>query len=174
MRNAISILTLVALSANLEAATKMYKWVDAQGRISYQDKPPPKNSKILSEETLGDSKPSAKKSKKDKKERNTSSIDVYVTENCSDCDTVIDLLKTWGVPHQVKNIGESRDIQGILIEQTRGVGVPALFSGRSLITNTSSIDDLKKRLSSTGHIDLDAIESDSAEESEETQEIQSN
>jgi len=49
----ISQFTLIfALSINTSSAAKLYKWVDDRGRISYQDKPPPQDSKILSEETL--------------------------------------------------------------------------------------------------------------------------
>jgi len=166
-----STLIILGLSVTAEAETKLYKWVDAQGRISYQGKPPPKDSKILSEETLVDSKSS---SSSGKKKRNTSSIDVYVTTNCPSCETTIDFLKTWKVPHSVKSIEDFRDIQGILIEQTNGVTVPALFTGRALITNgTSSRDVLIKSLSKTGHVDPDELKTESAE-SEKTEDVQSN
>jgi len=121
-----SVLVTFLLSASAQAETKLYKWVDSQGRISYQGKPPPKNSKILSEETLGKSKASS-----DEGARNTASIDVYVTADCPSCDTTVGLLKTWGVPHQVKSIEDAREIQAILIEQTKGVRVPALIALKS-------------------------------------------
>ena len=159
-----SVLATLVLSMNAAAETKLYKWVDSQGRISYQGKPPPKNSKILSEETLSDSKPSS-----NEKKINSSSIDVYVTADCPSCDTTIGLLKTWGVPHQIKNIEDSREIQGILIEKTNGVRVPALFTDGQLITNTSSRDGLKDSLTQTGHIDPNAIESATSEEDSSTE-----
>lgn len=159
-----SFLTILTLSATVEAETKLYKWVDSQGRISYQGKPPPKNSKILSEETLGSSKRSS-----DEGKINTSSIDVYVTADCASCDKTVGILKEWGVPHQVKNIEDSREIQGILIEQTNGVRVPALFSGEQLISSTSSRDGLKESLTKTGHIDPSALESASTKDAQETE-----
>ena len=42
-------LCLIFFNAN---AGKLYKWVDAQGNVSYQDQPPPKGSKILSEKEV--------------------------------------------------------------------------------------------------------------------------
>lgn len=153
-----SVFAMLVLPVNAVAETKLYKWVDSEGRISYQGKPPPKNSKILSEETLVNSKSSS-----NGEEINSSSIDVYVTADCPSCDTTIGWLKSWDVPHQVKSIEDFREIQTILIEQTNGVRVPSLFIGDQLIANTSSREGLKDSLSKTGHIDPNVVESATSE-----------
>jgi len=160
-----SFLSILTLSINAAAESKLYKWVDSQGRISYQGKPPPKNSKILKEEDLGQSKSSNSSGLK----INTSPIDVYVTEDCSSCDRTVSFLKARKIPHQVKRIEDARDIQAILIEKTNGVRVPALFTSGQLIAKTSSNEDLKASLISTGHIDPEA--KDPEETTEPDQEI---
>ena len=145
-------LVALALSANVEAA-KLYKWVDADGRISYQDKPPPSNSKILSEETLKERKKVPVKSEEKLiSSTNSSPVDVYINKNCSVCDQVIDLLKTWDVAHNVKMINDHREIQRALIEQTTTVAVPAVFYQGKLFSDIDTIQGLKQNLINTGHL----------------------
>ncbi len=157
-RSVTQIAAILVLSMNVTSAAKLYKWVDAQGRISYQDQPPPQNSKILSEEEL---KTVTVKPKEFK--LNTKSIDVYVGKDCPNCDATVQWLEVWGVPHQVKNIEDHRDIQTKLIQETSGVRVPALFNAEQLIKNTATLDGLKASLVSSGHIDPDAAESNKAD-----------
>ena len=121
----------MALSTNVAFSAKLYKWIDAEGRVSYQDKPPPKNSKILSEQELVKSN---KESPATGFAANKNAIDVYVTQNCTSCDTAISLLESWDVPHNVKNIEDHRDIQNRIIQETDALRVPVFFSEGQLIS----------------------------------------
>ena len=142
------ITSLLPMSAGAES--KLYKWVDSEGRISYQGKPPPQNSKILSEETL-----KIQKKESEKKViafKNSSPIDVYINKNCPGCDQVLGLLETWEVPHNIKMINDHRDIQKILIQETSTIGVPALFYDGKLFSNIDTVDGLKDNLIKTEHV----------------------
>ena len=148
------VLLISALSISSASAAKLYKWVDDNGRISYQDKPPPVNSKILSEKTLKDR--SVDKSAADKSTTtallNTRPIDVYVTKSCSSCENTIKVLADWGVPYAEKAIEEHRDVQTRLIELTEAVNVPALFFGNEFLSDTSTTSQLRETLERTGHL----------------------
>ena len=151
----IQTVVVLTLSTHVVFSAKLYKWVDAQGRISYQDKPPPQNSKILSEQELVKSK---KEPLATEFTANKNAIDVYVTQNCTSCDAAISLLDSWGVPHNIKNIEDHRDIQNIIIEATSALRVPAVFNEGQLIRDIKTNDALKARLIDTGHIDPSATE----------------
>ena len=43
--NRLSVAVLLALCMALPASAQMYKWVDANGKVQYSDKPPPSNIK---------------------------------------------------------------------------------------------------------------------------------
>jgi len=143
------VLLISALSISSASAAKLYKWVDDQGRISYQDKPPPVNSKILSEKTLK-GKPSQKPELD--ASSNLAPIDVYVTKSCPSCESTIEVLADWGVPYTEKAIEEHRDIQTRLLELTEGVNVPALFFGNEFLSDTSTTTQLRESLEQTGHL----------------------
>lgn len=158
------VLLISALSISSASAAKLYKWVDDQGRISYQDKPPPVNSKILSEKTLkdrGTDKSAAVKSTTTAS-FNTRPVDVYVTKGCSSCENTIKILADWGIPYAEKAIEEHRDIQTRLLELTEGVNVPALFFGNEFLSDTSTTAQLRETLERTGHLKPSAPVSEEA------------
>jgi len=77
------LLSLVLVShAN---AAKLYKWVDANGNISYQSSPPPENAKILSEKDIKATRGASPQLDGGK----TSPVTVFVVENCAACDALI-------------------------------------------------------------------------------------
>jgi len=75
-------------------AGKMYKWVDKNGVVSYQDQPPPKNAKVLSEKTVGPNL-----NTEEGEGSGLPKVVVYTVENCESCDQVIALMMKAAVPH---------------------------------------------------------------------------
>ena len=128
-------------------AAKLYKWVDSKGRISYQDQPPPKNAKVLSEKYL-----KAKISSKTEPliEANTTPIDVYITVNCASCDDLLGQLDDLNVPYNAKDIKNHRDIQDRIIQETDSLTVPTAFIQNKL-TKFPTTDALKKALKDAGY-----------------------
>ena len=142
-----SYLLLLFLVVTPVHAAKLYKWVDAQGRVSYQDKPPPQSAKILSEKPL--KKPDLSSAKKIR--LRTKPIEVYVTQNCPSCESMADQLDELGVPYVEKNIEEHRDIQNTIIQQTNSISVPALFIDNKLVEGTS-VSTIAQILQEKGYI----------------------
>lgn len=137
-------------AANNSQATKLYKWVDAQGRISYQDKPPPLDSTILSEKTLKEN--SSPKPKATKNIRlNKTPVDVYISENCPACDEMLAKLVELNVPYNARNIYKYRNIQSRIVKQTNSLTVPSLFISNNLIEKLSE-SELKLKLQEEGYI----------------------
>lgn len=143
-----SIALIFASSINTSSAAKLYKWVDDRGRISYQDKPPPVNSKILSEKTIKDRSGNQSKVQRS---INTNPIDVYVTKSCPSCDKTLKMLEDWGVPYTVKAIEGHRGIQTRLLQLTDGINVPALFYDDKFLSDTLTQSSLRESLKQTGH-----------------------
>jgi hypothetical protein len=67
--NRLSVAIWLALCVALPASAQMYKWVDANGKVQYSDKPPPSNIKTekLREPPTAPTAPAAKEAKDDVK-----------------------------------------------------------------------------------------------------------
>src|SRR3989304_2708120 len=67
--NRLSVAIWLALCFALPAAAQMYKWVDANGKVQYSDKPPPSNVKTekLREAPRARSAPAASETEEDTK-----------------------------------------------------------------------------------------------------------
>ena len=152
-QSALSLLLL-----NTAHAGKLYKWVDANGRVSYQDKPPPKNAKILDEKTIDKKKPQANSDTSYKPPLRTNTIDVYVTHSCVSCDQIVDKLAELNIAHEARNIEDYRDIQSILIRQTNSLTVPAIFIDDKLVAGVK-INTLEATLQDHGYLHPEETES---------------
>lgn len=140
----VSIVVLV-LGSNSHAA-KLYKWVDKDGNISYQDQPPPENAKILKEDTIeSKAQPTASKG------GNTTPIIVYSVADCPACDSLIARLAKMGVPTENRALNEDPEAQRKILEQSDGVTVPTLFLGDKIITDTDA-STLPEKLKEAGYV----------------------
>jgi len=144
--NCVALLLLFAFSP-VHSAT-MYKWVDSEGRVSYQDRPPPKNAKVLSEKALKDKKANKQA---EPQRLNKKPIDVYVTQNCASCNEVTEYLDSIKVPYNAKNIEEHREIQQRIIQENNSISVPALFIEGEFV-KAPSRSALNEALEKSGYI----------------------
>lgn len=132
------------LLAQPAEAKKLYKWVDKNGKISYQDKPPPTNAKILEESELKASP--APSSNQDNQEP----IIVYVSAGCDPCDEVVRYLNQLKVPHIERALQDDREAQQRLLDEYESLSVPTLFIGDSIMPSPST-DKIKTALRSAGY-----------------------
>ena len=133
----IRILILVALllPATSHTAT-LYKWIDAEGNISYQDSPPPDESRILEQRELAD----ANIDERDQYNRRlakTQPIDLFTTENCDVCELVRFNLNQLGIPFNEQTLFENKPAQEQLRERSGGLNAPSLFIANQLVTSYS-------------------------------------
>jgi glutaredoxin len=114
-------------------AAKMYKWVDAHGNISYQDKPPPKNGKLIETSELKQSIPS---SSPNTQNQNVIPLTAYTITNCRDCAQLIAFLKQAKIPVSELSL-QDREVQSRILRLSGKIAAPTLFIGDTLVTDLS-------------------------------------
>lgn len=137
----LALLSLSLLNPNSANAGKLYKWVDDQGNISYQDRPPPKNAKILSEKETTAKEPEPNS--------NFPTVVVYSVEDCDLCDKLVTMLRKDKVPHIVLPLAEDRDAQTRILELADSIIAPSIFIGDKLV-QTNTEQGLKEKLEEAG------------------------
>ena len=137
----VVLVALTLATADSAIAGKLYKWVDDKGNISYQDQPPPKNAKILSEKETTAKEPEANIGFPD--------VVVYSVEDCNLCDKLITMLRKDKVPHIVLPLAEDRDAQTRILELADSIIAPSIFIGDELV-QVNTEQGLKERLEQAG------------------------
>lgn len=121
------LLFFVALAGVAPAhAAKLYKWVDRDGNVSYQDRPPPSDAGRVEEKRFG-AGGSVFGSARDDATRPP--VVLYSTPKCSACDGARAYLKARGVPFTEKNVEGDRKLQQELIKRAGGLAVPTITVG---------------------------------------------
>lgn len=140
----IFLIALITMSGSSANAAKLYKWVDSNGTISYQDRPPPKNAKILSEKTV-------KSSVSDDANKNTSlpKILVYTVDDCEACETMISMFNESKVPHIRLPLKDDRKAQERILQQFSSIIVPTIFIDDEIIQGRTP-DQVREMLKSAG------------------------
>lgn len=124
---------VIALLASFGAhAGKLYKWVDADGNVSYQDKAPPEDSGKVEYKNIGKEKAAAKSDGlEDLAERIP--VVLYAVPKCSPCDAARNYLKTRGVPFADKDVSSDLAMQADLRKRAGSLSVPTIVIGDKVI-----------------------------------------
>lgn len=122
---------LLAASAQ---AQNLYKWVDADGNVTYQDSPPPGETDaappyaldpvVAAEEAEG-ALPDVP-------------VTLYSVPVCDACDLVRHILEKYGVPFEEKDATKDTEVQKEVRELAGQLSVPVLAVGDAVITGYSS------------------------------------
>lgn len=139
-------ITVVALSSTATAG-KLYKWVDADGNISYQDSPPPNNAKVLEESTIRNN--GAPNATTANSSGGPTPVIVYTIENCNSCLRLLSTLQQLAVPYQEESL-LSREIQSRILEQTDSLAAPTMFFNNKFVSGLSD-EALKTELRAAGY-----------------------
>ncbi|MBI5612703.1 MAG: glutaredoxin family protein [Gammaproteobacteria bacterium] len=131
----VGIALAVGLACGPAQATKLYKWVDKDGKVSYQDTPPPTNAGKVEEQFVkgGDAAGSDAISEIAQKYP----VVIYTIPKCSSCDLARGYLQKRQVPFTEKNVAqgnlanqkELQDRFGELAVPTILVGTKAMKGG---------------------------------------------
>lgn len=132
--NKLTLLALTLLVSSVGSAATLYKWVDADGKITYQDSPPPEESQVLEQRELADSGID-ERDQYNRRLATTKPIDLFTTENCNVCDLVRFNLNQLGLPFNEQNLFENKPAQDQLKERSGGLNAPTLYLGDRLITS---------------------------------------
>lgn len=131
----------VALAAALaaaaaDAATNVYRWVDAQGKVHFSDTPPPVEAKSVSQKRMGGTyveESNLPYATQIAMKRNP--VTLYTAKDCgAPCDRGRELLGSRGVPYTERNaLGDNETLEA-LRKLTGGSGeVPLLQVGESKV-----------------------------------------
>lgn len=107
---------------------ELYKWVDEDGNVTYQDRPPPDESgqvqtfeQSSSQSPEGAAFPDV-------------AVTLYSIEECDACDLVRKLLNERGLPFTEKDADNDAEIQAELKEAAGTLSVPVLVIGDEALT----------------------------------------
>ncbi len=130
----------VPLRAEVAQNGKLYKWVDDKGKISYQDSPPPKNSKVIDSDVLKNQQQSAQPVKELRRASDPAPIldgsvpvMVYTADNCLPCQSVVLFLTQKQVPFIERDIRSDRRARDRLSRLSKQITVPSLFIGGEIV-----------------------------------------
>ena len=123
---------------------KLYKWVDEDGNISYQDTPPPNEAKVLDSDVLKDLKTTETPVRELRRATDegplldgSQPVMVYTADNCKPCQTVILFLTQKEVPFIERDIRDDRRARERLAKLSKQISVPSLFIGSRIIQGHS-------------------------------------
>jgi len=131
-------------------AAKLYKWVDADGNISYQDTPPPTSAKQVEETGIETSTRSTIRNAPLSEAQQSNPVVVYTLEDCDACIALLSFFRENSVPFQEQSILD-RDVQNRILSVSEKVAAPTLFLGDRLIENLTH-KNLTEQLKSAGYL----------------------
>jgi glutaredoxin len=132
LKSLVSLAIVTLCVASFAQASQLYRWVDANGRVSYSDQPPPANIKQV--KTLsgkGNVIEVAKESYESKVAREKSPVTLYANACGPVCDQAQDLLKQRGVPFTLKDPSLTPEDAVEVKKLTGTLEVPVLLVGKT-------------------------------------------
>ncbi len=127
----IGLLACLCIGVSINAhAVKLYKWVDAEGNVTYQDQPPPETDNyeeknINVQGTNLDKDPDFAMTTA----AATAPVVLYAVAQCESCDLMRLFLEHHKVPFTEKNVEGDPKIQDELYEIAGALRVPLLMVG---------------------------------------------
>ena len=125
-----SALLLLALHSTNANAVKLYKWVDADGKVSYQDRPPP-SGQAFEEKSFTDQGTSTGNNPEVSRSRaiREKPIVLYVADNCDSCDMVRTILEMNDAPYEQIAVDSDLEKQEQLKKIAGSIRVPTVTIG---------------------------------------------
>lgn len=127
-----------------QGSAQLYKWVDEDGNISYQDSPPPKDVKVLDSDVLKDLSGGQQPVKELRRAGEpelvldgSQPVMVYTADNCKPCQSVVLFLTQKQVPFIERDIREDRKARERLSNLSKQISVPSLFIGKQIVQGHS-------------------------------------
>lgn len=120
------LLIVLGLLAGAAQAGEAYRWVDAEGKVHYGDRPPADTKEVETRKIPADNPDAATLEAIKRKQR---PVVLYVAPNCAEpCQLARDFLKLNKIPYTEKNLVSNEEILAFK-ETTKLEGVPALAIG---------------------------------------------
>jgi glutaredoxin len=150
MKLALAFLSALSLLFSASVHAQMYKWVGADGKVTYSDVPPPASARQVEKRAAGAGASSGadlpyelSQAAKD------NPVTLYTTARCIPCDSGRSLLNTRGIPYSEKTVNSNEDIARL--KQAGGnTQLPLLLVGRIKHTGFDT-DNWSTALTSAGY-----------------------
>jgi glutaredoxin len=141
----------IFLAVATAGAQDMYKWVDAQGNVTYQDQPPPGQEDDAAP-FAKDTEVAAELVAEKARQSITSSVPVtlYSVPICDACDLVRIFLEKNGVPYTERDADQDPAAQKEMKDLTGQLSVPLLVIGDNVVNGYSSTA-MKSQLINAGY-----------------------
>ncbi|HEV3241187.1 MAG TPA: glutaredoxin family protein [Casimicrobiaceae bacterium] len=134
---ALALLTLVAATAATAQMQQVYRYVDAEGRVVYSDKPPPPDAREAQAKRIGQNTiETSALSFSAAMAQERFPVTLYNFSCGVVCDTAAALLNKRGVPHTIVDVSTG-DGPDKLKRLTGGLDAPALQVGDQYVTGFS-------------------------------------
>lgn len=152
-------------------ANTLYKWVDEDGNITYQDQPPPEDSEVLEEKYLENTPQASQNQGNSQGTSNTNTVIVYTANDCPVCKFILFQLDDYKVPYREENLNDNRVAQNNLLEKSGSLSIPTVLIGDTYLTRFSG-KALEDALRNAGYPISKQSDNDKPEtENEEDQDI---
>ncbi len=126
---------LISVAAN---SASLYKWIDANGNVTYQDTPPPDNVEFEETNISEPVPPSTDGSQLLMEEAALANpVSLYTVPACDSCDLVRLFLERNSVPFAEKNVRNNVPVQDELETKSGSLEVPTLIVGDKVIEGYS-------------------------------------
>ncbi len=134
----------LSISLSFAQAQSLYKWVDAQGRISYSDRPAPPSEVVKDLSTTINTMGAGEAQVgglgyESQQVANKSPVTLFAAKGCPPCDEGRNLLRKRGVPYSEKLIESESDLKAMQA-QFNVQTLPILTVGSNTRSGYSSLD----------------------------------
>jgi len=111
MKRIVLLLCCLALMPLGAQADKLYRWVDAQGKVHYGDMPPADAAQVETRKLSDSVAPNEDLSYETRRAQQNFPVTLYVADNCTEyCDQARKLLSKRGIPFSEKKLVTQEDI----------------------------------------------------------------
>lgn len=135
---------LASLCVTSASAAKLYKWIDENGSVSYQDSPPPSGANIVKEEDITPTTTTAAS-----QQTTSQPVTVYTVENCESCELLLLRLQNWEIPTIEQSLRDS-DVQAQILAAEITLQAPTLLIDGKFVSD-SSTGNLVSELQQAGY-----------------------
>lgn len=126
------IVAVAVLAVSTAQAEKLYKWTGKDGKVSYQDKPPPEDEGVVQEKNLsGNARGTSDAGASEAAQKFP--VILYSTTKCSPCDQARAYLKKRKVAFAEKNVSNNPLLQKEMIEKIGELSVPTIMVGSKVM-----------------------------------------
>ena len=133
MRQTVTdLLIAAALAVSTAHADKLYRWVGKDGKVSYQDRPPPADAGAVQEKDLSP-RSGASGTGEGADVAQKFPVVLYSVTKCSSCDDARAYLKKRHVPYSEKNVGNNPALQKEMVEKVGQLSVPTISVGSKIM-----------------------------------------